>query len=541
MFEASSRRVLPPSRRPALAAALLVATSALLFPHPGAAQTDAEVNSGIQFNFTTPGARSLALGGAFVGLADDATAAFTNPAGLVNLTAPQVSAEGRRFTYKTAFTDRGHAFGFVTGLGVDTLEGVRSGEAEDDVASLSFLSYVHPKRRRGAPPPQQDSAAEAAARARRARQTPWALALYRHQLLSFEAAFQAQGAFFDYLGLPGGGLPGISETQRLAPVIAAIDLDIANTGVSGAYRLTRRLTLGLGVSFYEFRIQSLQQRFSTLGQDPVTREPRAPDAPGSLFGPPDFSSINEVNFQRQRGEDEDVAVNLGFFAELGKVISIGGVYRQGPEFEFIATNHAGGFVEARLGIPRGTVIAEQSARFRIPDVFGIGVALKLAGERRAPAGEESDGPAGGRQREIRISFDYNHVQYSALTDNMVSIFQSVRSPTQQAVLDGLRIDDGDELRLGFEYTFRRRKYDVYLRLGAWYDPDHKIRFGVEPGIDPETRSESIQFPGGEGVLHTSAGVGLFLAGSNLKLDAGIDLSDTVDTTSLSLVYRFGGR
>jgi hypothetical protein len=50
----------------------------------------------IPFDFLNPGARSLALGGAFTGLADDATVAFTNPAGLVQLSRPEVSL-GRAF------------------------------------------------------------------------------------------------------------------------------------------------------------------------------------------------------------------------------------------------------------------------------------------------------------------------------------------------------------------------------------------------------------------------------------------------------------
>ena len=54
-----------------------------------------EINAGIVFNFSAPGARSLALGGAFVGLADDATAAYVNPAGLTLLSRPQLSTEVR--------------------------------------------------------------------------------------------------------------------------------------------------------------------------------------------------------------------------------------------------------------------------------------------------------------------------------------------------------------------------------------------------------------------------------------------------------------
>jgi long-chain fatty acid transport protein len=51
--------------------------------------------SSIPFQFFPPGARSLAMGATFVGIADDATAAASNPAGLVILTRPEASAHGR--------------------------------------------------------------------------------------------------------------------------------------------------------------------------------------------------------------------------------------------------------------------------------------------------------------------------------------------------------------------------------------------------------------------------------------------------------------
>ena len=58
-----------------------------------AAQTNDEVFPQFQWNFSTPGARANAMGRAFIGLADDATAAITNPAGLTALTRPQVYVE----------------------------------------------------------------------------------------------------------------------------------------------------------------------------------------------------------------------------------------------------------------------------------------------------------------------------------------------------------------------------------------------------------------------------------------------------------------
>src|SRR5512142_2246617 len=65
---------------------------------PVAAQnTDIESLSGLQFNFGNPGARSLGMGGAFLGLADDASAAEANPAGLTILRKREISLEARNY------------------------------------------------------------------------------------------------------------------------------------------------------------------------------------------------------------------------------------------------------------------------------------------------------------------------------------------------------------------------------------------------------------------------------------------------------------
>ena len=75
---------------------------------PLAAQnTDIESLSGLQFNFGNPGARSLGMGGAFLGLADDASAAEANPAGLTILRKPEVSLEVRNYQEQQLFTTSG--------------------------------------------------------------------------------------------------------------------------------------------------------------------------------------------------------------------------------------------------------------------------------------------------------------------------------------------------------------------------------------------------------------------------------------------------
>ena len=90
----------------------------------------------IQFSFSNPGARSLGMGGAFAAVADDATAAFANPAGLTQLTRPEISVEGRHWSYSTPFTVSGRVHGEPTGIGLDGL--IRTEYSEFDSTSLSL-------------------------------------------------------------------------------------------------------------------------------------------------------------------------------------------------------------------------------------------------------------------------------------------------------------------------------------------------------------------------------------------------------------------
>jgi hypothetical protein len=94
--------------------------------------------------FANPGARSLGLGGAFAAIADDATAAFANPAGLVQILRPEISVE-------------------VRGTGSS---GPISGNYTIDggVSGLGFISLVIPTRK-------------------------WSFALYSHQLASLDFTF----------------------------------------------------------------------------------------------------------------------------------------------------------------------------------------------------------------------------------------------------------------------------------------------------------------------------------------------------------------
>lgn len=262
------------------------------------AQSNAEINSGVQFNFSSPGARSLSLGGAFLGLADDATAAYTNPAGLTNLTRPEVSAEGRRFEYKSSFLDRGNAGGVPSGTGLDTLAGPQFVKSVSVVNSFSYASLVYPIRR-------------------------FSFAAYWHELANFRTSAQTFGAFFGDAG----------SRSRFFPILGGINLRISSYGGSVAYRFGNDLSVGVGVAHFDYKQTTRVTRYAT---------------PDLLRSPPDYSQ--PLGEETVVGEDGDVAVNAGILWKPNRMFSVGAVYRQGPSFSAVATSGSAAF-PAQFHVP----------------------------------------------------------------------------------------------------------------------------------------------------------------------------------------------
>lgn len=78
------------------ASTLLLLLSAALPSLPARAQIESALLSKISFNLANPGGKSLAMGGAFTAIADDATAALANPAGLGLLSSFEAGISGKR-------------------------------------------------------------------------------------------------------------------------------------------------------------------------------------------------------------------------------------------------------------------------------------------------------------------------------------------------------------------------------------------------------------------------------------------------------------
>jgi hypothetical protein len=133
-----------------------------------------------------------------------------------------------------------------------------------------------------------------------------------------------------------------------------------------------------------------------------------------------------------------------------------------------------------------------------------------------------------------VAIDYQRVQYSQLTNDFVTLFPSTlpRIPAPPAAKSGYVADDSNQFHAGIEYVFASMKNPLAIRVGAWNDPDHRIRFTADA-----TDSDTALFRAGDDHIHVSGGLGLVFGG-NFQIDAGYDYSKRVKTGSVSAVLRF---
>lgn len=111
-----------------------------------------DINLGPDWNLTGVGARAEGMGGAFIGVADDATALSWNPAGLSQLEKPEVSIAGRglaesyeaKFAYGSETYDDNHGIlNFVSGVYPLEISGKQFVTALAIQRQLDLYSYYH--------------------------------------------------------------------------------------------------------------------------------------------------------------------------------------------------------------------------------------------------------------------------------------------------------------------------------------------------------------------------------------------------------------
>jgi long-subunit fatty acid transport protein len=444
------------SRHTPHSAVLGLAVSALVILNGGTAAAQATAQLPLQFDFLNPGARSLALGGAFIGAADDATTAFVNPAGLASLARGEVSGEVRYPSLDTPFLQGGRVSGTITNIAPDLIQGPVYGTDVDTHVSPAFFSFVLPLAH-------------------------LTVAAYAHELARIENTFFSAGPFQQaiFAGVP-------TDRVRDLPIGGSRQITIRNYGGAVGLRLHDRFALGGGLSVYTFDLEARFARYTFVSD---------------IYSAPDLGTVTAT--ADQDGDDVSLGANIGALWSASSRLKVGASYRLGPRFEF--TQHD--------VVPLSGVDLLREGRFKVPDVIAVGVEWRVS-------------------QTLRVVLDYDRVRYSQLKEDFVDI-QALASGRP----DQLAIDDGNEWHGGVEYQFLDWPKPFAVRGGVWFDPDHSIRYEATPANDRLDALYSATLPGGDDLVHYTAGGGIVLT-SRIELNAGADFSSRTTYVTASAVFRF---
>lgn len=445
---------------------------------PLAAQnTDIESLSGLQFNFGNPGARSLGMGGAFLGLADDASAAEANPAGLTILRKREVSLEVRNYQEEQLFTTSG-TFPDIQ----------RTAFAHySQRVELTFASFVYPIKN-------------------------WTLGLYYHEPLRNEGSGQVVPVRNEFTGaiktnvpnfyLPKNGTP-VSKSDceairqkandffacleyTILPFLSALTVQERTFGVAAAYKVGK-FSFGGTVRYQRFNEAAFTFRVT-------------PTFDFSSISVQATSDIQDQNSKPKSKTDWTGAAGVKW--EPNDKFSAGAVYKQGAKF--VAPTFAAN------SDTKFEFVKVSDTTFHIPDIYGIGVSV-------------SPIPV------LKINADAVHITYSNLVDNFISINEDIR-----AIDKAYKASDVTEVHLGAEYFFLT-KVPIAVRAGIWKDPAHAITYRG-PLLAPDAVAAAILYPKGTDQHHVSIGAGL--AWPTFQIDAAYDRSPRYRVGSISVIKRF---
>lgn len=364
------------------------------------------------------GARAQGKALAFIAVADDATAASHNPAGLVQLQRPEVSIVGSyllRQEYQDVTVSDTH-------IDDQTLAGL----------DIDYLSLVYPFGRQ--PYPGQE------------------LGLNWVMSLNFQRLFNLQGdTDTTFLLQDIDAVQQVRSRQRgdlfaISPAVA-VQLNSKLPWFS-------RFSIGLALNIWP-------GLFDNGWKQDVTVSTR-----GSLI-----SGNRIVNFTSEATIEEQFRLKgfnynftVGFLwtiwqGQQGAMFSLGGVFRspftsqvRHTSTSFITVNFADGSVSSPTIRP-----INESLDLDIPLSYGLGVGFRV-----------SDA--------LALSFDISRIHWSDFRlqtpqfDDLIVVENGAPSGRGTAVLNGSS-DDTTTLRLGAEYLWDRQLYVIPLRAGLFYDPE----------------------------------------------------------------------
>lgn len=450
-----------------------LALIAAAFATPARALTDEEVYRNLRFTDQAPGARNMGLGGAFIGLADDPSAIFMNPAGLGYADRPQLMVSLRG----TDWDDRGNSVPgtFPIGPGEDPATGTY-GLEDEGVIAPEFVAYVHPIGRY------------------------FTIGVSRHERLNIE-----RDTFTGFFSTSIAPFQGVN----LEPVstLGEMDLLLDTFSVTLASAPVDQFAIGVTLSLARLDVVATHENFAYTIVDET-----GDGTPDSFLRPIDYRTAMD-------DEDTQFTFTAGLLYRPHPKIGIGLVYRDGPEFDLVEQVLQDGIrakdlreyiVSAGIGNAAGEFINT----IAIPDSYGAGIAFGPFFEPRGGGG-------------LLISIDVMRVEYADLLDNFTAGLnnQLFGSDSLGTVFI---VEDETETHFGVEWGWTvGYNNSVYLRAGAYSEADHSLISGGRAVSGGGTAGAFVPHENGDDEWHFTLGGGFTLRRGfySFQLDAAADFSD----------------
>ncbi len=478
----------PPFRHATCAIAFLAACAA----QPASAQLDSALLSKLRFNLTNPGGKSLAMGGAFSAIADDATAALANPAGLGLISSIEVAVSGKRVDETLALpTARSTATGgllapyppvHTSAVGIDT-----------STSGVEFAGVVVPISRR------------------------LVAAFTYAENLRFEGDAGAGG--YQYLELRDNRSGGTTRRDYLYEYREFGSASLTNRLIAAslAFRVTEGFRIGGGVT--------LNRASFDLDGDAggphriVSQQYLSPTAQQTLTTTMGVQGLN--------------GTQVGFVAGVHADLIADGSLTFGADYRW--TQAAEGTLVIGGNVPTALAGQESRAfRFRVPSDASVGLAAH---------------PMPG----LTIAAEVQWVKYGDIFDRALPVvsYAGLVGPSGYPV-DGVLADLSPAPnvfvpRLGFEYVAGGRDVRLAFRVGYHREPAHGVTASLAardasgqpyPITDPPySDAVSAVFDGGRADDRFTGGLGLTVARS-LSVDFGFDVGRDSRQLAVSLFYRF---
>jgi len=390
------------------------------------AQDGVDINSSP--SLVGSGARALGMGGAFIAVADDATAASWNPAGLTQLERPELSLvySWKRFEEDFANT------GFLD----------PDGDFSVCLDGVNYLSFVYPVRRTIA-----------------GRNLVLSLNLQRKYDFDRSIEGRARGISSD---------AGAAGPARFLNFFAStVDIDYRQEGqlstLSPAvgFELTNRLSVGAAVNIWDSSLvpgneweSTSEQRFNTRGFIKLT----GLRGMQTVLYP---TLITKVTRHEKYEDIEGVNYTFGLLWKPTQRLSVGAVYHTAYSTDVKYTRIQRSY---SMGIDR---FYKSDLRIEWPGAVGVGVAYRFPNDKLTLALDVTR-----RNWDRFVQIDPRG------TRGLFPLFNGTRRISPITGMDKWRSphDPTYTVRLGAEYVFvdptkARQKLLPSVRAGVFYDPE----------------------------------------------------------------------